>query len=69
MADKNRDRRTPREKLEDLLKEIEKDMGVDKDTACNKLSALGQNEYYKRLLNNFSELYRRYIVLQRSCSN
>lgn len=58
--------KTPQEKLEDLLKEIEADLNANKqDIACEQLSKIGKQ--YEDLLQGVSTLYEQYLTLQRRC--
>lgn len=66
MAQPSPDRRTRKEMLEDLLKDIEKDFNTDKQKACKRLSEIdGKNQ---ELLNRHLDLYNQYIILQRYCT-
>jgi hypothetical protein len=58
--------KTPQEKLEDLLKEIEADLDADnQEVACEQLSKIG--EQYQAFVQSVSTLYQKYLTLQRRC--
>jgi outer membrane protein assembly factor BamD (BamD/ComL family) len=58
--------KTPQEKLEELLQEIESDLNANNhDVACEQLSKIG--EQHQALLESVSNLYHKFLTLQRRC--
>ena len=66
MSQLNPDRRTRKERIQDLLTEIENDMKTDKQKACQTLSDLQKNPDNHRYLQE-SNIFDKYITLVQRC--
>ncbi|NMG20330.1 hypothetical protein DP116_13015 [Brasilonema bromeliae SPC951] len=59
---------TPKEKLEALLAQIENDLDKDRQKACQNLSNVEKSYINQKLLDSFTDLWQRYIILKSYCS-